>query len=266
MFGAWSLALNLVLIVLFPKPDGGLRPIGLFPIVIRIWMRTRAMLARAWEIANEVPAVFGGAGKGSQRAAWTVAFAAEASAFTAKRQLAALLDLVKAFERIPHHVVATAAARLGFNLVVLRLSLSAYRLARSIGVEGRVSAFLIATRGITAGSGFATLELRLLLHEAIIIATGRWPLLRLYLYVDDLTIVAAGSSEAAVTTVSQATNFFLCVFEKGFLLEVSCKKSFAVSSRPSLAAALVLTAPVSGERVRITPVQKVRNAFSYRCM
>ena len=45
--GDWSLALNLVLIVLLPKPDGGLRPIGLFPTLVRLWMRTRAAVARA---------------------------------------------------------------------------------------------------------------------------------------------------------------------------------------------------------------------------
>ena len=45
--GAWSEALDLVLIILLPKPDGGLRPIGLFPTMIRLWMRARATVARA---------------------------------------------------------------------------------------------------------------------------------------------------------------------------------------------------------------------------
>ena len=118
--------------------------------------------------------------KGAQRAAWAAAFAAEASAAQGKQHLASLLDLVKAFERIPHHLVAAAAARLGYNLVVLRLSLAAYRLARAIGVEGTFSCLLIATRGLTAGSGFATIELRLLLTEVLVIATKRWALLQLF--------------------------------------------------------------------------------------
>ena len=201
-------------------------------------MRTRAIVARAWEISNDVPAVFGGAGKGAQRAAWAASFAAETSALSGGRQLASLLDLVKAFERIPHHLVADAAARLGFNLVVLRLSLASYRLARAIGVDGTFSVLLIATRGITAGSGFATLELRILLHEAIVISTRRWPLLQLYVYVDDLTIAAAGTSELCLSTARQATDFFVRVFEQGFKLEVSCAKSFAVSARISHALAL----------------------------
>jgi hypothetical protein len=181
---------------------------------------------------------------------------------------------VKAFERIPHHLVAEAAGRLGFNLVILRLSLAAYRIARSIGVEGTFSAILIATRGITAGSGFATLELRILLHEAIVIGTRRWPLLQLCLYVDDLTIAASGSSLASLATVTQATDFFVRVFEEGFRLEVSCTKSFAISARPTLAAILarstrrkvlkpiragkMLGAPFSGGRRRSVATFRAR--------
>ena len=39
--GSWTAAFAFVLIVLLPKTDGGLRPIGLFPTLIRIWMRSR---------------------------------------------------------------------------------------------------------------------------------------------------------------------------------------------------------------------------------
>ena len=58
------------------------------------------------------------------------------------------------------------------------------------------------------------------------------------LYVDDLTLAAAGASQEAVDTVAGATGFFVRVFEEGLRLEVSCSKSFAVAARPSLAAAL----------------------------
>ncbi len=67
--GCWTVAVNLVLVVLLPKADGGLRPIGLFPTIVRVWGRTRALVARAWEAANALPAIFGGAGMGAQRAA-----------------------------------------------------------------------------------------------------------------------------------------------------------------------------------------------------
>ena len=65
--GCWASALELVRIVLLPKPGGGLRPIGLFPTSIRIWVRARALIARAWAVAHDIPTVFGEAGKGAQR-------------------------------------------------------------------------------------------------------------------------------------------------------------------------------------------------------
>lgn len=49
---SWSAALNLALIALLPKRDGGLRPIGLLPTWIRIWMRATPCVARAWAIGR----------------------------------------------------------------------------------------------------------------------------------------------------------------------------------------------------------------------
>ena len=69
--GDWSSALPLVLIVLLPKDCGGFRPIGLFPTLIRVWMRARSMVARDWEELTASPDLYGAKGMGAQRAAWT---------------------------------------------------------------------------------------------------------------------------------------------------------------------------------------------------
>ena len=69
-----------MLIVLLPKSSGGFRPIGLFPTIIRIWMRARLVTVRAWESANAMPSIFGGAGMGAQKAAWQAAFVGECAA------------------------------------------------------------------------------------------------------------------------------------------------------------------------------------------
>ncbi len=96
-----------------------------------------------------------------------VAFRAEAAALQAEQHAQSLLDLVKAFERVPHHLVCRAAARHGYNLWILRLALAAYRLPRVIGIGGVFSRMIIAVCSITAGSGFATSELRVLLLDVI---------------------------------------------------------------------------------------------------
>ena len=53
-----------------------------------------------------------------------------------KHYATVLLDLVKAFEMIPHHHIAAAAKKHGYNLWVLRMSLKAYRMPRTVVVDG----------------------------------------------------------------------------------------------------------------------------------
>ena len=84
---------------------------------------------------------------GAQRAAWVAAFEAEQAAAAGADYVSALLDLVKAFERIPHAHLLSHAKALGYNLRLLRLSLAAYRLTRRISINGLVSRPVIATRG-----------------------------------------------------------------------------------------------------------------------
>ena len=90
--GTWSDELDLVLIVLLGKSDGGRRPIGLFPTLIRVWMRARTPLARGFENANADTCIYGSAGMGAQRAAWCEAFRAEAAALAGGDQAQVLLD------------------------------------------------------------------------------------------------------------------------------------------------------------------------------
>ena len=241
VLGDWPAAWRLVMIVLIPKPDGGRRPIGLFPTPIRIWMRARAAVARQWEARNAMPCFFGGAGMGAQRAAWSAAFRAEEAAATGMYYLQALLDLVKAFERLPHELIVQAAVRLGYCLRTLRLSLAAYRLPRVLGADGAYSRLVIAVLGITAGSGFATSELRVLLHEVITSTLCRWPLAIISLYVDDTTIeVAHRSQRVAQATLAAVTDFIVDKLQVELRLGVSAAKSLAIGS--SLRAARAVAA------------------------
>jgi hypothetical protein len=100
--GTWPEVMRLVLITLLPKSDGGRRPIGLLPTLVRIWMRARSCIACLWEAHNACPEFYGGAGMGAQRAAWQAAFHAEGAARDDTAYSQSLLDLVKAFETIPH--------------------------------------------------------------------------------------------------------------------------------------------------------------------
>ena len=236
--GKWPKELDLVMIVLLPKPDGGSRPIGLFPTLIRVWMRARSKQARKWEADNDNEALYGGAGMGAQKAAWITAFNAESACLGGQQHAQALFDLVKAFEKIPHDLIIKAAKKKGYPLAALRLSLAAYRLTRTIGSDGNYSRKIVAARGITAGSGFATSELRLLLLDLVIEIQERWPNKegnRVKLYVDDLTITVSGGAAEVGRRIAEISDFVTSYFQDTLRLEVSKKKSVVTASRHKLA-------------------------------
>eukprot|EP00973_Karenia_brevis_P042842 5930667-Karenia_brevis.AAC.1 len=115
-------------------------------------MRARVFIARCWEQAHHIHGIFGGPGRGAQRASWISALASEGASLKKFDHVQIFMDLVQAFQTIPHSLLAAAAQAKGYDLAILRLSLAAYRLQRSIGIDGVYSHTVCATRGITAGS------------------------------------------------------------------------------------------------------------------
>ena len=155
------MAVQLVIVVLLPKLDGGFRPIGLIPALPRLWMRARRTAAKAWEASQPRPYLFVGAGKGATIAAWKQPARAEHAAALAVRYAQSLLGLVKAFERIPHALLVRESVALGYPLWLIRLAVATYKLQRVVRVGAAVSDIVVAMRGIVAGSGLATTEMRL---------------------------------------------------------------------------------------------------------
>ena len=86
----------------------------------------------------------------------------------------ALLDLVKAFERLPYHLLVIAATRKSFPLVLVRLSLVAYRLQQVIGIEGFLFPFACRDSRHHCGSWLAMTDLRDLRIVVVIVAHHNW--------------------------------------------------------------------------------------------
>ena len=99
--GEWPKEVDMVLIPLLPKVDGDTGPIGLVPTTVRLWMRTRSKLARQSEASHPNASLFGGAGMGAQRASWAAAFGADTARLNGVTHGHALIDSVKAFEKVP---------------------------------------------------------------------------------------------------------------------------------------------------------------------
>ncbi|MCP3879746.1 MAG: hypothetical protein GY701_15350, partial [Sulfitobacter sp.] len=251
--GCWPLAMGFVLTVLLPKPDGGRRPIGILPTFARIWYRLRGPIVRAWEAEAARDYLYAGVRRGADTAAWIQAATMEAGAraraaasastgalppgapHPPSASAAALIDLVKAFERVPHHILALEANALRFPAWLLRLSLAAYRIPRRISIGGVLSVSLVATRGITAGSSFATTELRLILIRCLDRVRARYPppLFRMCVYVDDMFLSARGTCDGVLRDLPRATRL-LAAGVRSMGLDVSDTKSEGIASSPAL--------------------------------
>ncbi len=150
-----------------------------------------------------------------------------------------LLGLVKAFERIPHHVVVREAIRHGYPIWLVRLSLATYRLQRVVRVGNAVSCTMVATRGITAGSGFATTELRVIMITIVDAACIAHPCCSPTVYVDDVAIEAVGTAAMlAVHWFAAMRTLVACV--AALRLEFCGTKNTVIAAPSRLAHAAVV--------------------------
>ena len=121
--GSWPQAIGATLTCFTPKPDGGRRPIGLLPSIIRWRMRMRLDVVRLWQSQHEMMIFCAGPRMGAEVASWKQAAASELAMASHKLSFAAvLLDMIKCFERVPHHVLVDMGVRFQHPLLVLRLS------------------------------------------------------------------------------------------------------------------------------------------------
>ena len=180
-----------------------------------------------------------GVGKGSTIAAWKQAARAELARASGEDYVQILLDLVKAFERIPYRVLLREAKRLGYPLRLLRLAIATYRLSRSVRVGDAMSDLVVAIRGIVAGSGTATTEMRIVMVDIVDAALTFCPHVVPTLFVDDLALEHSGKDRQELTTT--IANFTKAVMRRisDDSMEVNLVKSLVSASKPSIAAEVV---------------------------
>lgn len=124
------------------------------------------------------------------------------------------------------------ARRLGYSLRMVKLAVATYRLGRVIRIRGVCSRIVFANRGIVAGSGTATTELRVVLIVIVDAALVVHPVVTPSLYVDDLSSEVSGGPDTVARELVGFTIHVCDRFHKdGF--EVSMSKSvFTASSVP----------------------------------
>ena len=141
----------------------------------------------------------------------------------------ALLDLVKAFDRIPQWLLVREAIALGYPLEATPFVDRSVQAQQGYPIGGVVSHSVVALRGITAGSGFATAEMRLIMIRAVDAAIKLFPRVNPTLFVDDLAADMTGPTNHVV---DQLGGFIeeVALFIKDTNQELSSTKSLCTAS------------------------------------
>jgi len=121
------------------------------------------------------------------------------------------------------------------------MSLCAYRAPRAIGCGGTFSRLVVATQGITAGSGMATTELRILFLTMVDESYRIFANIGVSFsyYVDDVAIEVWGTLQFVSAYAPRATNFIVDFMEGPLELGVSETKSGVIASDTRIAKSVV---------------------------
>ena len=121
---------------------------------------------------------------------------------------------MKAFDRIPYALIVREAIALGYPMHILRLSIATYRIKRVIRIRNVVSQTILALRGIIAGIGFATTEMRVILIRIMDKAISFHKMIKPTVFVDDIAADMAGLDEQVVRSLGGFIDIIARFFKK----------------------------------------------------
>ena len=130
--GMWPSQVSQLVVALLAKPSGGFRPIGIFPGIYRLWMKSRGGLCMQREFSHELDCFAMGKHRSPVDVVWRQAVRAEASVCTGQAAANILWDLVKFYESLSHSRMYEEARALEYPLAVLRLQLAGYSFPRHL--------------------------------------------------------------------------------------------------------------------------------------
>ena len=219
--GYWPGNVRHTIIALIPKNDGGRRPIGLLPALVRLWEKIRRPVVATWRVSVLRPYNWAAKGRSPQAAVWKEALRSEAACARGHSSGAVLIDLVKAFEYVKLELIWYAGLRLGFPVTMLALILESFSFARRLKCNGIYSDEFHTLSAILAGGGYATDALFLVLADPCDALLRRFPGTDICLFVDDLTIHARGTEGEVASLLPAATDWCIQTLEEELHLKVS---------------------------------------------
>ena len=198
LLGTIPQQLRYVLVVLIPKATTGLRPIGIFCALYRLWAKCRTIMAQSWEILNPRPYFAASKGRAVTDPIWRHAVAVECGVGQGDETVSVWRDFAQFYERMEHHILQANAEMFGFPLPVLRVAVSAYKMQRVLVLHGEAAPTGYPSRGVVAGCAIATYLVKLYCLPVLDSVVRLHPRVSLDVFIDDSPVSpgnAKGSQE-----------------------------------------------------------------------
>ena len=143
-------------------------------------------------------------------------------------------DLSKFYERIPHWMLMRCAQEEGFHPTVAWLAVQAYGGCRRIRVEQAFSRLVWVYPGIIAGCSLATTLVKVFMWTMLDMATKRFPMIKLRVYLDDLLLQWVGKLRNAryvrIGQLVEAISFYSDVIQLEWNATVNPEKTCLIAS------------------------------------
>ena len=238
--GRWPEQIATAIIHLIPKTDGGRRPIGVLPTVVRIWERVRKPIVQAWLRQHARQYDWASQGRSSEAAAWHQSVLDEAATADGLTSGTTFMDLAKAFESVSLEHVWRAGVKHSFPRRVLILLLEAFAFARRLSYQGAVSEAVNTLSAILAGGGFAQVALFLVLIDPLDDIQIQYSIgVTVCLYVDDIAVNVTGiHPEVVAAVLAQCTSDLIATLENDLQMTVSRRSQWANTGRGKTVAAV----------------------------
>ena len=165
---------------------------ALMPTLIRWWEALRAPEVANWQQKRRVDwGATDGRSGGAQQTVWEILMEMERFHGKAKEEdqgaLALVLDSAKTFERVSLPVLWAWATHFTFPRNILRVLCGYFEHQRRVQFEGCAAEPLRTITATLPGSKWSCLLLRVVLQDALSDVTKMYPLLKLRVFVDDIT-------------------------------------------------------------------------------
>ena len=237
--GRWPEQIATAIVHLIPKADGGRRPIGVLPTIVRIWERVRKPIVQVWLRQNARQYDWASQGRSSEAAAWHQSVLDEAATADGLTSGTTFMDLAKAFESVSLEHVWRAGVKHAFPRRVLVLLLEAFAFARRLSYQGSVSEAVNTLSAILAGGGFAQVALFLVLIDPLDDIQIQYPIgVTVCLYVDDIAVNVTGHPEVVAAVLAQCTSDLIATLEDDLQMTVSRRSQWANSGKAKTVAAV----------------------------